>query len=370
MYPGDHSKSVYRFSGELPESSTADRRENSIDSDTGVLSIAIFTPSQSFLPSPGRDRMMSPPEFVMDEALSTPQGRDHAPIAHWVGWFMLGAGISQLVPLVAGMRLLEVSAKVSSIFFALAGPTFILLTGGAVGLILRQPWAYYCAYLAYIFLGFRLGRLVEIPFQDRVFRMSLAAEDVYLVLNLLVIVLLAWEHWNRLWDTLPRRRNIERVAMLVLVLIGLATSGYARSLISKGTGQVASASQLPAVGPSVGSLETTSPFYFQYRFDRRQGSLMFLGSSTATESGVRQFADAHGLKEMADPAAHRKFLPLARTWGVDPQKIPRAFASEDLYFVGRLTNAPKMTVQLVQRRSDGRFTAQFFGALPSASGSN
>jgi len=306
-------------------------------------------------------------EERMNDDSPFPASRDAAPIAHWVGWFMLAAGIAQLPPMLAAMQVLEVSAKISLLLFSLSGPIFVVLTAGAIGLILRQSWAYYCAYAAFILLGFRLGRLVEIPFQDRFFRTGLAGEDVYLLLNVVVVGLLAWEHFGRLWDVAPGRRTAERAAIIGLVLAGLATTGYARANVSKGASQAAAVAELPTVGPMLKPLETTAPIDYQYRFDARQRSLMLIGSSVATEAVLRQFAEAHGLKQMTDPAAQRKFLPLSRNWRLDPQKIPTTFGAEDLYWVGRMTNAPKMLIQLVQRRADGRFTIQCFGMLPGAS---
>ena len=67
---------------------------------------------------------------------------------------------------------------------------------------------------------------------------------------------------------------------------------------------------------------------------------------------------------MTDPEAHKKFLPQAKAWKLKEARFPTHFADTDLYYTGRLMEMPKVTFQLVFRRSDGRFTAQVFGLPP------
>jgi hypothetical protein len=41
--------------------------------------------------------------------------------------------------------------------------------------------------------------------------------------------------------------------------------------------------------------------------------------------------------------------------------FPSEFSSEDWYYVGRLKTMPKVVLELVYRKADGKFTAQIFG---------
>ena len=72
-------------------------------------------------------------------------------------------------------------------------------------------------------------------------------------------------------------------------------------------------------------------------------------------------AEAHHLKRMDDPAAHKKFLPQVRAWKLNDTVFPSKFSPDDWYYVGRLKTMPKVVIELVYRNADGKFTAQIFG---------
>ena len=101
------------------------------------------------------------------------------------------------------------------------------------------------------------------------------------------------------------------------------------------------------------SVETRTP---------RGVTLVFAGSSS--EAAIEKLAETHHLTKMDDPRAHKKFLLLAKAWKLDPTVFLTAFSDEDSYYAGRLKEMPKVTLQIVYRQSDGRFTAQVFGIPP------
>ena len=72
----------------------------------------------------------------------------------------------------------------------------------------------------------------------------------------------------------------------------------------------------------------------------------------------------HG--QMDDLRAHKKFLPQVRAWNMNETVFPSKFSSDDWYYVGRLKTMPKVVIELVYRRGDGRFTAQIFGVTGSS----
>ena len=67
---------------------------------------------------------------------------------------------------------------------------------------------------------------------------------------------------------------------------------------------------------------------------------------------------------MDDPKAHQKFLPQVRAWKLNEAVFPSRFSADDLYYVGRLKGLPKVVIELVYRKEDGKFTAQVFGTIP------
>ena len=76
---------------------------------------------------------------------------------------------------------------------------------------------------------------------------------------------------------------------------------------------------------------------------------------------IENLAQAHRLSKMEEERAHQKFLPQAKAWRLDEKVFPTRFSDSDLYYTGRLKEMAQVTLQVVYRKSDGRFTAQVFG---------
>ena len=100
---------------------------------------------------------------------------------------------------------------VGKFLLLLSVPLGLILIIGGIGLILHKYFGYYCIYLATFFGGFGGLKVSYIPFIQRWIKIGPATEDLFLALNLILVAILVWEHWNRVFDLEPFRRNIHRV---------------------------------------------------------------------------------------------------------------------------------------------------------------
>ena len=188
-----------------------------------------------------------------------------------------------------------------------------------------------------------------------------ATEDFFLALNLLLVAVLAVEHWGRLRNLELSKQKTHRTWMVALMALGLCSVSIGRAMIHRERGEKTRAAELPVVGIALQGFQTSGKIAYvsvETRFPRGITSVF---SGTSTQPAVLALADAHHLKRMDDPATHKKFLPEVRAWKLNETVFPSKFSSDDWYYVGRLKTMPKVVIEIVYRNGDGKFTAQIFG---------
>ena len=278
-----------------------------------------------------------------------------------IGWCVLVAGIGQVPIIVAGLLTARVLPKAALLLLILGLPSGLLLFLGGLGLIWRQFAGYYCVYLATFFAGIGGFKAPYIPFIKRLVNFGPGTEDLFLGLNLLLVAVLAFEHWGRLRNLELSRQKTHRIWLVVLMTLGLCSVSIGRAMIHREKGEKTTAAELPVVGTALADFQTSGKLAYvsvETSFPRGITSVF---SGTSTESAVLALAQAHNLKRMDAPEAHRKFLPQVRAWNMNETVFPSKFSSEDWYYVGRLKIMPKVVIELVYRKTDGKFTAQIFG---------
>ena len=278
-----------------------------------------------------------------------------------IGWCILAAGIGQVPIIVAGLRTASFLPKVGLLLLLFGLPSGLLLFLGGLGLIYRQFAGYYCVYLATFFAGIGGFKSPYVPFIKRFINFGPATEDLFLGINLLLVGVLAFEHWSRLRNLELSRQKTHRTWLVVLMALGLCSVSIGRAMIHREKGEKTRAAELPVVGSALQDFQTSGKLAYisvQTRFPRGITSVF---SGTSSEPAVLALADAHHLKRMDDAAAHKKFLPHVRAWKLNDTVFPSQFSPNDWYYVGRLKTMPKMVIELVFRKADGKFTAQIFG---------
>jgi hypothetical protein len=281
-----------------------------------------------------------------------------------IGWCVLAAGISQVPITVAGLLTARILPQAGLLLVILSLPSGLLLFLGGLGLIWRQFAGYYCVYLATFFGGIGGFKSPYIPFIKRFVNFGPATEDLFLAINLLLVAVLVFEHWGRLRNLESSRQRTHRTWLLALSALGLCSVSFGRAMIHRETGTKTKAAELPIVGAVLADFQTSGKLSYvsvETRFPRGITSIF---SATSTEPAVLALADANHLKRMDDLAAHRKFLPQVRGWNMNETVFPSKFSPDDWYYVGRLKTMPKVVIELVYRKADGRFTAQIFGVTP------
>jgi hypothetical protein len=278
-----------------------------------------------------------------------------------IGWCVLLAGIGQVPLIVAGIHTASLLPKFGLVLLLFGLPSGLLLFLGGLGLIYRQFAGYYCVYLATFFAGIGGFKSPYIPFIKRFINFGPVTEDFFLALNLLLVAALAVEHWRRLGNLELSKQRKHRLWLLVLMALGLCSVSVGRAMIHREKGEKTRAADLPVVGFALQDFQTSSKLAYvsvETRFPRGITSVF---SGTSTQPAILALADAHHLKRMEDPAAHKKFLPQVRAWKLNKSKFPSEFSADDWYYIGRLKTMPKVVIQIVYRKTDGTFTAQIFG---------
>jgi hypothetical protein len=184
---------------------------------------------------------------------------------------------------------------------------------------------------------------------------------LFLTLNLFLVAILAFEHWSRIGNLEPSRQKIHRTWLLALMARGLCSVSVGRAIIHREKGEKTTAGELPIVGAALSDFQTSGKLAYvsvETWFPRGITSVF---SRTSTEPAILALADAHHLKRMDDPAAHKKFLPQVRAWKMDETVFPSKFSPDDWYYVGRLKTMHKVVIELVYRKADGKFAAQILG---------
>jgi hypothetical protein len=278
-----------------------------------------------------------------------------------IGWCVLAAGIGQMPIIIAGLLTARVVPQAGLLLLMLGLPSGLLLFLGGLGLIYRQFAGYYCVYLATFFAGIGGFKSPYIPFLKRFVNFGPGTEDLFLALNLLLVAILALEHWGRLRNLEPSRQKTHRAWLVGLMVLGLGSVSIGRAMIHREKGEKTAAAELPVVGAALSDFQTSGKLAYvsvETKFPRGITSVF---SGTSTETGVLALADAHHLRRIGDPTAHKKFLPQVKAWKLNETVFPSKFSPDDWYYVGRLKTMPKVVIEVVYRKADGKFTAQIFG---------
>jgi hypothetical protein len=281
-----------------------------------------------------------------------------------IGWCVLAVGIGQMPVIVAGLRAMRVLPQAGGLLLLLGLPSSLLLFLGGLALIYRQFAGYYCVYLATFFAGIGGFKVPYVPFLKRFVNFGPGTEDLFLGPNLIIVGILAVEHWRRLDGVEPSRRKTQRTWLIALIALGLCSVSAGRAMIHWEKGEKAKAGDLPIVGDALSAFQVTGKLPYVSSETRLPRGISCVFSGTSTEPAVAALADAHHLKRMDDTKAHKKFLPQARAWNLNEALFPSKFSPDDLYYVGRLNGLPKVVLEVVYRKGDGKFTAQVFGTLP------
>src|SRR5438552_1879179 len=164
-----------------------------------------------------------------------------------IGWCVLAAAISQLPLIVGGLAMMQVVPRAGRLLLLLSLPTALILTAGGIGLILRKSFGYYCVYVATFFGGLSLGglKISYIPFIQGRIKLGPATEDLFLLLNLLLVAILVWEHFKHIREMDSSTQDVPRIVTISLLLLGAGSILVGRSMVQRDKGQVQSASNLP-----------------------------------------------------------------------------------------------------------------------------
>ena len=278
-----------------------------------------------------------------------------------IGWCVLIAGIGQVPVIVAGLVTAGFMPRGGLLLLLLGLPSGLLLFLGGLGLIYRQLVGYYCVYVATFFAGIGGFKSPYIPFIKRFVNFGPATEDLFLALNLLLVAILAVEHWGRLRSLEPSRQNTHRICLVALMALGLCSVSIGRAMIHREKGEKTTPAELPVIGAALADFQTSGKVAYVSVETKFPSGLSCVFSGTSTEPSVLALADGNHLKRMDDPRAHKKFLPQVRAWNMNESVFPSRFSPDDWYYVGRLKAMPRVVMELVYRKTDGRFTAQIFG---------
>ena len=282
-----------------------------------------------------------------------------------IGWYVVATGLAQLPAVTAGLLLARIAPRGAVGLLVLVLPSAILLILGGIGLRLRRFFGYYCVYAATFFGGIGGFKQSLIPLARRYVHFGPETEDVFMLLNLVVVAILVWEHWKRTIELQPATRRTHRFAITSLVSLGLVSVVAGRSMIHRERGQKDAASELPAVGASFAGFTTSGKLSYVSVEAKVPRGISLVFSGVSSEADIQGLANTHRLTKMDDPEAHKKFLPQVKGWRLKEELFPTRFAQDDLWYVGRLKEMRRVSLQLVYRKSDGRFTAQVFGVLRS-----
>src|SRR5512133_1915309 len=296
--------------------------------------------------------------------MNSSEGSPWPPAGVVIGWCVLAAGAAQVPFMILGARTTQLIPGAGVLLLLLTVPSGLLLIAGGIGLTFGKVYGYYCVYLATFFGGIGGLKIPYIPLIKRFVNIGPATEDLFLALNLLLVAVLVWEHWSRIKSLGPPKQRRQRLTVVALLVLGAASVSVGRAMIHRERGEKDIASALPVVGANFTNFPTVGkvPYVMVETKLPRGVSLVFSGNSGEVE--IRALAEAHHLTKIDLPNAQKKFLPQVRAWKLNEFVFPGKFASSDDYYVGRLKGMPKVSLQLVYRKIDGRFTAQLFGTLP------
>lgn len=287
-----------------------------------------------------------------------------ATIGYWIGWCVLAAAITQAPLVLLGAIGAGNSSQVGLALLLTVLPSFLMLLFGGFGLIRRQFYGYWCTYLAAFFGGIGGLRISFVPFIQRWLNLGPHTGDLFLALNLIIIAVLAWEHFLRLSELELPRQRIHRVVMACILLLGLGSVAFGRAMESHARGEVQTAAEIPVAGRALASLKSNGPVHFVSVRTKLADGLDLVFSGKSSEEAIRGLAQALNLKLLEKPEAYAKILPRTRKWNLDQNKFPTQFAPPDLIFIGRIDGNGRAILQLAWRQSDSRFTGELIGTIP------
>lgn len=278
-----------------------------------------------------------------------------------IGWFVLATAITKIPGIVTGTFLNEITPGIGGKLIWMNAPVAILLMLGAIGLILRKHFGYYCVYIATFFGAIGGLKSPYLPFINRYVNIGPATDDLFLVLNLLIVGVLAWEHWGRITELNPEAHQKNQVALAALFIVGMITIGVGRSMVHWEFGQLKSASEMPLLGSEISALETTGALHYALFHAKHNSSLLLVTSGKTSEAGVQKMVDQYHLTKIEKPEGQKKFCPLTRKWKLNKDKYWLEYKPTDLFYVGRMKK--KGVFEIVFNKAEGRFTAEFLGSL-------
>jgi len=282
-----------------------------------------------------------------------------------IGWCILGAALGPLTVAFITARALGGGSPVGANLLLSILPTLLMMVLAGVGLIMRKPFGYWSAYLATFFGGIGGLKTPFVPFVQRYVNFGPSTGQFFLVLNLILIAILAWEHWTKIEAEGGERRNVRRWTLAGMLLAG--TISVSIGLVSEKIykQEVSSAGTLPAIGPYFAQLDTAkntavrSVIVHNKLFHSVDGVI----SGTTSEEALRKFAEYHGLRAMERSEVYRRILPKTRKWKLNEKGFETEFSPPDLVFMGRPKSGDKAVLQIAWKKDNSKFTAEIIGSI-------
>lgn len=282
-------------------------------------------------------------------------------VTNFLGWCLLSAAILQIPGMIAGGMLAGMG--MSSLLFFMSWGLMLLLSSSALGLLFVARIGFYLLYVA-TFLSFVGPRGNFVPFVARILPAGPEKELYLMLFNLAFVAIAMFCHWSLARDNeeSSRKRTNALLATVAILIIPGFIYWKAGNLTARG--EAPNAAAVPFIGDQLATLQTTSPIaYRSHELTRlRSGTIVLSGSTT--ETNLAAFAAAHDLKLMTNVAARVKFLPVLKTWKLDPETFPLINGENDRCYIGRLPKDSKLIFQICHRPATGQFTAMAMGRKP------
>lgn len=286
-------------------------------------------------------------------------------ISTLIGWCILLTSAGFVPVIFAGLKLAHARPEAAGALAWMGLPSVLLSLFGGILLVTHRRVGAYFVYLATILTSFGAMNVPFIPFANRLLDIGPYKADALLALNYLLVGVLAWDHWRSFEESEPKQARTGRGLIVGLVAISLVCAAYMRSRVEHLDGQAPQLAVLPYIGMLAAPLDSATPVAYRGVYTKGQEGLTMVFSGRTTEANLQVFAAAHNLRTVGADAAER-FLTQPKQWKLDEQRFPRSFAAEDLRFIGRLNNYPKLVCQIAFSKADGRFTAHVIGVLRPA----
>ena len=281
-----------------------------------------------------------------------------------MGWLSVFGALGHLPLIIAGFLMLRISPRAGLILVAFALPAIFLLLFGGVGLIMRKGFAFYLVYLAILFGSIGGLSVPLIPGLNALVKGHFYADDLVKVTNLAVLALLVYCHFQWMDSPAPR---VHVVAIIILLLLGLAHIGIVRANFDRRRATVNEIAAVPYAGELFKALDAHGPVHYRLEYSRWQLELTSLISGKASEETLAAFVRDNDLKTV--PAERLgQFLSPAKKWKLNPDMFLTQFGTNDLCYIGRAKDHPRLVLQIGLRKSDKRFTAQTIGFLGPRTG--